>query len=278
MSIMPDRAGERNRCPHGRLSRAGCYTRPLVRASLLLPTFNEAENLPKLVASLRSLGLPLEILVVDDGSPDGTGRIAEELARGRSDLAVVHRTGPRGYGEALTEGFRLALGRGAAAVVTMDCDFSHDPADIPRLLAALEEADVAIGSRYTAGGHLRAWPLYRRLLSAAANAFVRVLFRLPARDCTSGFRAYRREVLEGIPWGDLHSPGYSFLVEVLFWSVRHRRRRIAEVPICFTERKEGESKMGLHQILQGAANLLTLRAELLLGLRSSTLAGPRPSS
>jgi dolichol-phosphate mannosyltransferase len=236
-----------------------------LRAFVLLPTLNEAENLPRLVEALRALAPAPEMLVVDDGSTDGTGEIADGLAQGRSDLTVVHRVGPRGFGEALTEGFRVALERGAEAVVTMDGDFSHDPLDVPRLLAALEGADLVIGSRYTEGGRLHAWPLYRRLLSAAANAFVRVLFHLPARDCTSGFRAYKRRALEGIPWPGLHSPGYSFLVEVLYWVARRPSLAIREVPICFTERRAGRSKMGLHEILWGASNLLKLRLQLLLG-------------
>jgi dolichol-phosphate mannosyltransferase len=236
-----------------------------VRVLVLLPTYNEAENLGKLVAALRGLSPPPEVLVVDDGSPDGTGEIADGLARERNDLTVLHRTGARGFGEALTEGFRVALERGAEVVVTMDCDFSHDPKDVPRLLAALEGVDLVIGSRYVEGGHLLAWPLYRRLLSAAANAFVRVLFHLPARDCTSGFRAYRRVVVEGIPWPGLHSQGYSFLVEVLYWISRRSFSRVREVPISFTERRAGRSKMGLHEIFWGAANLLKLRLQLLLG-------------
>lgn len=238
-----------------------------MRPSVLLPTFNEAENLPLMVEALRALALPLDVVVVDDDSPDGTGRIADGLARGRDDLTVVHRTGPRGFGEALTEGFRLALERGATIVVTMDCDFSHDPAEIPHLLERLEEADLVIGSRYTTGGRVRNWPLYRRLLSSTANAFVRALFHLPARDCTSGFRVYRRGVLEAIPWGRLHSTGYSFLVEVLYWAARSREVRVHEAPICFTERRLGQSKMGLGEILWGAANLLKLRLQLLLGRR-----------
>lgn len=237
----------------------------LVRVSLLIPTYNEAETLPKLVTAVRALELGLDILVVDDGSPDGTGQIAEGLGAAHSDLAVFHRSGPRGYGEALTDGFRFALARGAPIVVTMDGDFSHDPADLPRLLVALETADLAIGSRYVEGGQLRAWPLYRQVLSATANAFVRLLFRLPARDCTSGFRAYRREVLERIPSTSLHSPGYSFLVEILYWASRHPGLRLREIPICFSERREGKSKMGLREIVWGASNLLKLRAQLLVG-------------
>jgi dolichol-phosphate mannosyltransferase len=236
-----------------------------MRACLVLPTYNEALNLERLVQAVRALDLPIDVLVVDDASPDGTGTIADALAHGRSDLAVVHRTGRRGYGEALTDGFREALRRGASAVVTMDVDFSHDPATIPRLLEALGEADLVIGSRYVQGGELRAWPLHRRLLSASANAFVRVLFALPASDCTSGFRAYRRAVVESIPWGELHSQGYSYLVELLYWTVRRSASRVREVPICFTERRAGKSKMGLREIVGGALNLLWLRARLVAG-------------
>ncbi len=236
-----------------------------MRACLILPTYNEAPNLERLVDEVRRLGAQIDVLVVDDASPDGTGTIADALAEGRSDLAVLHRTGPRGYGEALTDGFRAALGRGAEALLTMDVDFSHDPAAIPRLLEALAGADLVIGSRYVAGGELRAWPLHRRLLSASANAFVRILFALPASDCTSGFRAYRREVVESIPWGELHSQGYSYLVEVLYWAVRRRGARVVEVPICFTERRAGKSKMGLREIVGGAVNLLGLRIRLLTG-------------
>jgi glycosyltransferase involved in cell wall biosynthesis len=215
-----------------------------VRVCLVLPTYNEAPNLERLVAAVRTLSRGIEILVVDDASPDGTGRIADELAQGSDDLVALHRTGGRGYGEALTDGFRAALVRGAEAVLTMDCDFSHDPEAIPRLLQALDGADLVIGSRYVEGGELRAWPLHRRLLSASANAFVRVLFALPASDCTSGFRAYRRAVIESIPWNELHSQGYSCLVELLYWAVRRHGARVREVPIRFTERRAGKSKMG----------------------------------
>jgi len=232
-------------------------------AFLVLPTLNEAENLPRLVARLREVAPALDILVIDDESSDGTAELADGLARTDPHVVVIHRKGPRGYGQALTEGFRQALARGARAVATMDSDFSHDPAELPSLLAALEEeADVVIGSRYTAGGRIADWSLSRRLLSAAANAFVRVLFRLPARDCTSGFRAYRREVLEVVPWDRLHSPGYSFLVEVLYWAGRAPHRRFRELPICFVDRRLGRSKMGVREIVFGAANLLKLRWQL----------------
>jgi dolichol-phosphate mannosyltransferase len=199
------------------------------------------------------------VLVVDDASPDGTGEIADRLAAECPEVTVLHRRGPRGFGPALADGFRLALARGSAAVLTMDADFSHDPADIPRLLAALPGADVVIGSRYARGGQIRAWSYSRRLLSAFANVFVRVLFLLPALDCTSGFRVYRPELLELMPWEQFHSTGYSFLVEMLFFAARAGRSRFHEVPICFVDRRAGASKMGWREIVLGAANLLKLR-------------------
>lgn len=244
---------------------------PAREALLVLPTLNEAENLRRLVARIRELDVPVDILVVDDESTDGTGQHADELALRDAGIRVLHRTGRRGYGAALVGGFAIALGRDVSAVLTMDCDFSHDPADLPRLLAALAGADVVVGSRYTAGGRVADWPWHRRALSAAANAFVRLLFDLPARDCTSGFRIYRREALVGVPWERLNSTGYSFLVELLYWTTRSGRR-VREEPICFVDRKHGTSKMGLRQIFVGAADLLKLRVQMLAG---GTSAGAR---
>ena len=203
------------------------------------------------------------MLVVDDGSPDGTGALAEQLSAGSADVTVLHRAGSRGFGRALADGFRHALAHGSSAVLTMDADFSHDPADIPRLLAALPGSDVVIGSRYAPEGRIRAWSVYRRLLSLSANVFVRVLFALPALDCTSGFRAYRPEVLETMPWAGFHSTGYSFLVEMLYFASRAGHRRFREVPICFSDRRAGASKMGWREIALGAGNLLLLRLRLL---------------
>jgi dolichol-phosphate mannosyltransferase len=234
-------------------------------ALLVLPTLNEALNLRRLVSRIRELGVPVDILVVDDESADGTARQADELAAGDAGVRVLHRRGRRGYGAALTAGFAVAVETEVAAVLTMDCDFSHDPADLPRLLAGLADADVVVGSRYTGGGGVADWPWHRRALSTAANGFVRLLFDLPARDCTSGFRAYRREVLVGVPWERFHSTGYSFLVELLHWTTRAPGRRVLEVPICFVDRKAGHSKMGVRQIFVGAANLLKLRARMWAG-------------
>ena len=245
---------------------------------LVLPTLNEALNLPRLVARVRARSPELRILIVDDASTDGTAALADGLARADGRIFVLHRTRPRGYGDALTAGFHRVLEGGALAVLTMDCDFSHDPDDVRRLLAALDGAHVAIGSRYTPGGRIADWSLSRRLLSALANAFVRILFRLPARDCTSGFRAYRREALERVPWGRLHSAGYSFLVEVLYWASRPDGHQVREIPICFVDRREGRSKMGLRQIVFGAANLLKLRAQMLSARRAPLVSRARRSA
>lgn len=230
----------------------------------MLPTLNEAANLAAVVARLREAAPEAQVLVVDDESADGTAQIADDLARADPAVRVLHRRGKKGYGESLTDGFRAALESGATVVGSMDCDFSHDPSALPSLLSAIDQADVVIGSRYVDGGAIRNWGVYRTGLSATANAFVRALFRLPVRDCTSGFRAYRREVLEAIPWGRLHSTGYSFLVEVLYWSVRGGRR-VREVPICYVDRTRGKSKMGVRQIVSGAANLLKARFGVMRG-------------
>jgi dolichol-phosphate mannosyltransferase len=226
-----------------------------VNAWVVLPTYNEAGNLGRLLDDLARIG-GLHVLVVDDDSPDGTGRLADERAARDERVRVLHRQGERGLGTAYLAGFREALVRGADAVVTMDCDHSHDPEQVPRILAAIEGADLVIGSRYVAGGEIVGWSLHRRILSRAANTFVHTLFHLPARDCTSGFRGYRRHVLEAIPWGEVRSTGYSFLVESLLWTARIPTARVVEVPICFRDRDEGKSKLGWREAVHGAANLL----------------------
>jgi glycosyltransferase involved in cell wall biosynthesis len=228
----------------------------------VLPTYNEAENVAPLLGALLSLPLDLHVVVVDDASPDGTAGIAEAAARETPRVHVIRREGERGLGTAYLAGFRRAIGAGADAVLTMDCDFSHDPAAVPSLVAALGAARVVIGSRYIAGGRIENWGLYRKLLSATANRFVRALFDLPVSDCTSGFRLYRAEVLESIPWARVSSTGYSFLVESLYWALRQDGARVTEVPICFVDRVRGQSKMGAREVFHGVINLLRLRADL----------------
>lgn len=230
-------------------------SRPL-NVWVVLPTYNESGNLARLLGALREVGPSLHVLVVDDDSPDGTGRIADEHAARDPALRVLHRRGERGLGTAYLAGFREALEHDADAVLTMDCDYSHDPAQVPDLVAALEEADLVIGSRYVPRGEIVGWSTHRRILSRAANGFVHVLFRLPAADCTSGFRAYGRRALEGVPWVRVRSTGYSFLVESLLWVSRLPGIRVIEVPICFRDRHEGRSKLGWREAVHGALNLL----------------------
>ena len=227
---------------------------------VVLPTYNEAENLGDVVARILAAAPALGVLIVDDESPDGTGGIADELARADPRVSVLHRRGERGLGRALATGLQEAVRRGATLAITMDCDLSHDPNEIPHLIAA--GGDVAIGSRYVAGGRLRNWSLHRRLLSASANAFVRTLFGLGARDCTSGYRAYRAEVLRKVPFERLHSAGYSFEVEILFWVARLGSNGIREIPITFLDRARGTSKMGAREAVVGALDLLRVRLSL----------------
>jgi dolichol-phosphate mannosyltransferase len=239
---------------------------------VVVPTFNEASNLPRLLDALRSLELGLKVVVVDDASPDGTGDIAEQTAREWPDLEVIRRVDERGLGTAYLSGIRHALAAGAGAVMTMDCDFSHDPSAIPSFIDALDEAHVVVGSRYVAGGSTENWGPHRKLLSSAANRFARVLFEMPVRDCTSGFRLYRSDVLHNIPLEKIRSTGYAFLVEILFLATQGDGVRIKEVPIRFRDRERGSGKMGVREVLDGVMNLLRLRSDLSLRSRSAATA------
>ncbi len=210
-----------------------------------MPTYNEAENVRPMAQALLALELPdVDVLIVDDQSPDGTGRIADRLAlEYPGQVHVLHRTGQRGLGRAYVDGFRWALERGAAAVVQMDCDFSHAPTDVPRLLARVPEYDVVIGSRYVEGGAVdEDWELERELLSWWANLYARLILRSPIRDITAGFKAWRRETLEGIDLDAIRSQGYIFQVEMAYVASRLGYCAL-EIPIYFEDRRIGESKM-----------------------------------
>jgi dolichol-phosphate mannosyltransferase len=222
-----------------------------MRPIVVVPTYNELENVAPLVSAL--LAFPdVSLLIVDDGSPDGTGAEADRLAAGHGGrMAVLHRTGARGLGRSYVDRMQAALETGATHVCQMDADFSHDPADIPRLLAAASDADLVLGSRYVAGGRLRDWPAHRVMLSAFANAYVRLITRLPVRDCTSGFRCWRADLLRRLPLDRIVSDGYAFQVEMA-WEAHRRGARIAEVPITFVERRRGRSKMSGAVIAESA--------------------------
>lgn len=221
--------------------------RPLV----IVPTYNERDNLPLVVGGL--LGVPdVCVLVVDDGSPDGTGQVADSLAAGSNGrVSVVHRTGPRGLGRSYIDGMERALLTDATHICQIDADLSHDPADVPRLLARSASADLVIGSRYTPGGRIENWPTRRLLLSAFANRYVRAITGLQINDCTSGFRCWRREALQRLPLHRIASDGYAFLVE-LAWEAASAGCRVAEVPITFVERRQGASKLSARVLIESA--------------------------
>ncbi|HEY6361228.1 MAG TPA: polyprenol monophosphomannose synthase [Vicinamibacterales bacterium] len=236
--------------------------RPLV----IIPTYNERANLPAIVAQLLELPA-LRILVVDDGSPDGTGAVADMLAGSSAGrLSVIHRSGARGLGRSYVDGMRHAVATDATHVCQMDADLSHDPADVPRLLRASAAADLVIGSRYVPGGTLENWATHRVVLSAVANWYVRAITRLPVHDCTSGFRCWRRELLERLPLGRIRSDGYAFQVEMA-WEACRAGGRIAEEPIRFIERREGSSKMTGRVIVES----IVLPWRLVARPRSSSL-------
>jgi dolichol-phosphate mannosyltransferase len=210
---------------------------------LILPTYDEAENIEPFVdAVAEQLPAGSRILIVDDDSPDGTGRIADAIAGRRPEVSVLHRPRKEGLGPAYIAGFRQALGEGAELLMEMDSDFSHDPTDLPRLLAAVEGADLAIGSRYVAGGGVGDWGLLRRAISRGGGAYARLVLGLGVRDLTGGFKCFRREVLEAIDLDTVESRGYAFQVELTYRAIR-RGFRVVEVPIVFRDRRVGSSKM-----------------------------------
>ena len=215
-------------------------------AWLVLPTFNEAENIEPIVRAalpqLASSGLPHRILVVDDNSPDGTGAIADRLAGEIDEVEVLHRDRKEGIGPAYLAGFAHALASGADLLLEMDSDFSHDPADLPRLIAAAEDADLVLGSRYVPGGGVVDWGLVRRALSRGGSWYARLVLRVAVRDLTGGFKCFRREVLERLDLDSIHAEGYGFQIELTYRALR-AGFRVAEIPIVFRERQAGTSKM-----------------------------------
>jgi glycosyltransferase involved in cell wall biosynthesis len=215
---------------------------------VIVPTYNEAENIRLLVQKLLALKSPVSVLVIDDNSPDGTGKIAEELAgENPGRVFVKHRPGKLGLGTAHREGFRWAMENGYDRLVTMDADFSHPPEVIPEMLSRLESAEMVIGSRYVPGGRTEGWPLKRKINSWTANFLARLLMGLKPKDCTGAFRAYRVEWLKKIPLDKLRARGYSAHLEVLFY-LEKAGARVEEVPIVFTERKMGRSKISFREI------------------------------
>jgi dolichol-phosphate mannosyltransferase len=230
-------------------------------AVICLPTYNERENLERMVEALEPLGV--RVLVIDDNSPDGTGELADRLAAERDWLTVLHRDRKEGLGPAYLAGFREVLQSDAAYVLEMDCDFSHDPADVPRLVEACAAgADFALGSRYVPGGGTRNWGLLRRVVSWGGSFYARALLGLNVRDLTGGFKCFRREVLERIDLDAIHSKGYAFQIELTYRALR-AGFHVVEVPIVFVDRTHGQSKMSRAILLEAVLRVPALRAAAL---------------
>ena len=229
-----------------------------MKCVVVIGTYNEAENIPGLLPDILKLGPEYEAIVVDDNSPDGTGRLVAQTTANEPRVHLVQRPGRMGYGSAYLEGFRAALAMGADYIVQMDADYSHNPSDIPRLVEAARDADVASGSRYTRGGGTEGWPLRRRVISRTANLAARLLLALPIRDCTGGFKCFPRSTLESVNFEDIRSKGFASLYEVNY--ACHRSGKVfREVPITFVERRAGASKLSWKVIAEALIVLLRLR-------------------
>jgi dolichol-phosphate mannosyltransferase len=230
---------------------------------ICLPTYNERENLERMVAALGDvLDDDGVVLVIDDNSPDGTGEIADRLAETRAWVHVLHRPHKEGLGPAYLAGFRRAIELGADLIMEMDCDFSHNPADVPRLTAAAENADLVIGSRYVPGGGTRNWGLVRRLISRGGSLYAQLLLGVPIRDLTGGFKCYRRAVLETIDLAAIDSKGYAFQIETTYRTIGAGFRAV-EVPIVFVDRQVGGSKMSKAIVLEAVWKVPLLRISTL---------------
>jgi len=228
-------------------------------AWVVLPTYNEAENLEAITERiLAQIGPGDRILVVDDNSPDGTGKIADRLAAGEPRIEVLHRPGKGGLGPAYLAGFARALDGGAGLILEMDADFSHDPADLPRLIAATERADLAIGSRYVKGGGVEEWGPLRRVVSRMGSAYARLVLGVRVRDLTGGFKCFRREVLERLDLDRVHANGYAFQIELTYRTIQ-AGFSVEEVPIVFRNRRMGTSKMTPDIALEAAWKVPSLR-------------------
>lgn len=248
---------------------------PSDTVTVVVPTYNERENLPHLAAAVLLHGYSL--LVVDDGSPDGTGDVADSLAAEVARVSVIHRSEKQGLGPAYGAGFERALADGAEVIVEMDADFSHNPADLPRLVAAVRQgADLAIGSRYVPGGDTPDWPLHRRLISRAGNLYSRLMLGIPIRDATAGYRAFRAEALARLPFQQAQASGYGFQVEMA-WRASQADMKVVEVPITFRDREVGTSKMGMGIVAEAMWLVTVWGIGRLLGRRSGPETWPTGS-
>ncbi len=228
------------------------------KAIVIIPTYNEIENVSRMIEAIGSLSENPDVLIVDDNSPDGTGAEVERISETNSSVHLIRRKGKYGLGTAYIEGFKYALERGYGYILEMDCDFSHNPKDISRLLKEINGHDLVIGSRYIQGVNVVNWPLKRLLLSIGASVYTRLITGLPLKDATSGFKCFRREVLESIDLNRIHSNGYSFQIEMHFLTWK-KKFRIKEMPIIFTDRIDGHSKMGKNIVREAVFMVWKLR-------------------
>jgi dolichol-phosphate mannosyltransferase len=218
-------------------------------ALIVIPTYNEAENLEAMIREINALPLLFDVLIVDDHSPDGTGEIADRLSQALPNIYVMHRAGKLGLGTAYIAGFRWALERDYAYVMEMDCDFSHHPRYLPNFMEQIANADLVIGSRYVPGGGTPDWGLYRRLMSRGGNLFARFMLGLRTHDCTGGYRCYRRATIKQVPWDEIGLQGYGFQIGAVY-HIERMGGRIAEFPIIFDDRQLGNSKMSKDIVIE----------------------------
>ncbi|WP_327298748.1 MULTISPECIES: polyprenol monophosphomannose synthase [unclassified Streptomyces] len=245
---------------------------PLGKALVIIPTYNEAENIKPIVARVRAAVPEADILVADDNSPDGTGKIVDELAEDDPQVQVLHRKGKEGLGAAYLAGFRWGIEHGYGVLVEMDADGSHQPEELPRLLTALKGADLVLGSRWMPGGRVVNWPKSRELLSRGGSTYSRMLLGVPIRDVTGGFRAFRKETLEGIGLDEVSSQGYCFQVDLARRAIE-AGCHVVEVPITFVEREIGDSKMSKDIVVEALWRVTAWG----VGSRASRLLGREPS-
>jgi dolichol-phosphate mannosyltransferase len=236
------------------------------RALVVIPTYNEADNVERLIQRILKLGETYSVLIVDDNSPDGTAGVVRRLQRDHDRLFLIEREKKSGLGTAYVTGFRYALEQGFDFVFEMDADFSHDPDELPNLLLKAQECDLVIGSRYVTGVNVVNWPMRRLILSYAANLYTRIITGLPIHDTTSGFKCYRRAVLESIDLERIRSNGYAFQIETNFWAWK-KGFRLCEVPIIFVDRRSGISKMSRNIVYEAALMVWKLKFRSLLGVR-----------
>jgi dolichol-phosphate mannosyltransferase len=227
-------------------------------ALICLPTYNEAENLRPMVQAVLASVPEVDVLVIDDASPDGTGKLADELAAADPRVKVLHRAGKEGLGKAYLAGFAWALQRDYGLVLEMDCDFSHDPRYLPGMLAAAGEVDLVLGSRYVAGGGTVDWGLSRKLISRGGSLYARTILGLPVRDLTGGFKCFHRKVLESIDLPTVECSGYAFQIELTFRAIR-RGFKVVEIPIVFVDRRVGQSKMSRRIVLEALGKVWSIR-------------------